>query len=193
MFALVCILPKVAHPDGANEQLPGSKWAEMVVCRQQKENHRRIPTGELTVLAVVGDLHLALLGAQESLGHLGHGVPAGELAVQEVARARPLHDIRPGEARHLAEAVVAVDDGAVLHAGIGDDEFLIWKVGEEKSVCVKVIAVGMDKDTVIKTANIMCENVRHTFVKIICFMLWLVTPRNVLASLLFRHSNQNTK
>lgn len=81
----------------------------------------------LTVLAVVGDLHLALLGAQQRLGHLGHGVPAGALAVQEVAGARLLHDVRPGEARHLAEAVVAVDDGTVLHAGISDDELLICR------------------------------------------------------------------
>lgn len=79
----------------------------------------------LTVFAVVGDLHLALLWAQQRLGHLGHRVPAGELAVQEVTGARLLHDVRPGEARHLAEAVVTVDDSAVLHAGIGYDEFLV--------------------------------------------------------------------
>lgn len=79
----------------------------------------------LTILAVVGDLHLALLRPQQRLGHLGHRVPGGELAVEEVARARLLHDVRPGEACHLAEAVVTVDDSAILHAGIGDDEFLI--------------------------------------------------------------------
>lgn len=86
----------------------------------------------LTILAVVGDLHLSFLGAQKRLSHLGHRVPAGELAVQEVARARLLHDVRPGEARHLAEAVVAVDDRTVLHAGIGYDEFLIWEIMEEE-------------------------------------------------------------
>lgn len=81
---------------------------------------------------MVGDLHLALLGAQQRLGHLGHGVPVGELAVQEVAGARLLHDVRPGEARHLAEAVITVDDSAVLHPGIGYDEFLICWTGREE-------------------------------------------------------------
>lgn len=80
----------------------------------------------LTIFAVVGDLHLALLRAQQGLGHLGHRVPAGELSVQEVTSARLLHDVRPGEARHLAEAVVTVDDSAVLHTGIGYEEFLVW-------------------------------------------------------------------
>lgn len=79
----------------------------------------------LTIFAVVGYLHLALLRAQQRLGHLGHRVSAGELAMQEVAGARLLHDVRPGEARHLAEAIVTVDDSAVLHAGIGYDEFLV--------------------------------------------------------------------
>ena len=74
---------------------------------------------------MVGDLHLALLGAQQRLGHLGHGMPVGELAVQEVASARLLHDVRPGEACHLTEAVITVDNSAVLHPGIGYDEFLI--------------------------------------------------------------------
>jgi len=81
---------------------------------------------------VVGDLHLALLRAQQRLGHLGHRVPAGELAVQEVARARLLHDIRPGEARHLAEAIVTVDNSTVLHTGIGYDKFLICVGVEER-------------------------------------------------------------
>lgn len=74
---------------------------------------------------MVGDLHLALLGAQQRLGHLGHRVPGGELAVEEVTSARLLHDVRPGEARHLTEAIITVDDSAVLHTGIGYDEFLI--------------------------------------------------------------------
>lgn len=74
---------------------------------------------------MVGDLHLALLRAQQSLGHLGHGMPTGELAVQEVTSARLLHDVRPGKARHLAKAIITVDDSAVLHTGIGYDEFLV--------------------------------------------------------------------
>lgn len=79
---------------------------------------------------MVGDLHLALLRAQQRLSHLGHRVPVGELAVQEVTGARLLHDVWPGEARHLAEAVITVDNRTVLHPGIGYDEFLIC--GEAK-------------------------------------------------------------
>lgn len=74
---------------------------------------------------MVRDLHLAFLGAQQGLGHLGHSMAAGELAVQEVTGTWPLHDIRPGEASHLTETVIAVDDSAVLHTGIGYDELLI--------------------------------------------------------------------
>lgn len=96
-----------------------------VPAEPREVEHRLKQQEALTVLAVVGDLHLALLRAQQRLGHLGHRVSVGELAVQEVAGARLLHDVRPGEARHLAEAVVTVDDSTVLHAGIGYDEFLI--------------------------------------------------------------------
>lgn len=93
--------------------------------------HREEPAA-LTILAVVGDLHLALLRAQQRLGHLGHRVPAGELAVQEVASARLLHDVRPGEARHLAEGVITVDNSAVLRPSIGYDEFLICEGGKRR-------------------------------------------------------------
>lgn len=79
----------------------------------------------LTVLAVVGDLHFALLGAPQSLAHLVDGLLVRVLAVEEVAGARLLHDVRPGEAGHLAEAVVAVDDGTVFHPGVGYYEFTV--------------------------------------------------------------------
>ena len=81
--------------------------------------------GWLTILAVVGDLHLALLGPQHRLGHQADGLFVRQVTVQEVTGARLLHDVRSGEARHLAEAVVAVDDCTVLHPGIGDQEFPI--------------------------------------------------------------------
>lgn len=65
-------------------------------------------------------------------------MPVGELAVQEVTGARLLHDIWPGEAGHLAEAVVTVDDSAVLHPGIGYDEFLICGEGEKSGRNVNI-------------------------------------------------------
>lgn len=86
----------------------------------------------LTILAVVGDLHFALLGPQQCLGHLGHSVPTGELAMQEVTSAWLLHYIWPGKARHLAETIITVDNSAVLHPGIGYDEFLICDEAEKK-------------------------------------------------------------
>lgn len=100
----------------------------------------RVLCSALTVLAVVGDLHFALLRAQQCLGHLGHRMPVGELAVQEVTSARLLHDVRPGEARHLTEAVITVDNSAVLHAGIGYDEFLICGGGRQGGmlICTEV-------------------------------------------------------
>lgn len=79
----------------------------------------------LTILPVVGDLHLALLGPQHGLGDLADGLFVGQVAVEEVAGAGLLHDVRSGEARHLAEAIVTVDDGTVLHPGISDDKFTV--------------------------------------------------------------------
>lgn len=59
-------------------------------------------------------------------------MPVGELAVQEVTGAWLLHDVWPGEARHLAEAVITIDYCTVLHPGIGYDEFLICREGNER-------------------------------------------------------------
>lgn len=77
----------------------------------------------LTVLPVVGDLHLALLGPEHGLGDLADGLYAGQVSVEEVAGAGLLHDVGSGEARHLTEAIVTVDDCTVLHSGIGYDKF----------------------------------------------------------------------
>lgn len=59
--------------------------------------------------------------------------------MQEVTGARLLHDVRPGEARHLAEAIVTVDNSTVLHPGIGYDELLICKGVKERSEEVWII------------------------------------------------------
>lgn len=42
--------------------------------------------------------------------------------MQEIAGAGPLHHLGPRVAAQFAEAVVAVDDGAVLYTGVSDDE-----------------------------------------------------------------------
>lgn len=78
-----------------------------------------------TFFGVVEDLHLAFLGAQQGLGQLGQGTLHGAGSHQELARARLLHDLGPGEAEHLAEALIAVDDAAVLYLGVGDQKLAV--------------------------------------------------------------------
>lgn len=79
----------------------------------------------LTVLPVVVDLHFALFGPGHGLGNLADGFFVGQLSMKEVAGAGLLHDVRSGEAGHLTEAVVAVDDCTVFHSSIGYDKFAI--------------------------------------------------------------------
>jgi len=88
----------------------------------------------LTVFAVVEDLELALLGAEQGLGELRDGALGGVGAGEEVAGAGSLHHLHPGVAEHLAEAVVAVDDGTVLHLGVGDEELAVCgEAGEHEA------------------------------------------------------------
>lgn len=75
-----------------------------------------------TIFAVEVDLHSPLLRPEEGLRHLGDGQTLGVGSVQEVARARLLHDLGTRVAAHVAEAIVAEDDGAVLDPRVGDDE-----------------------------------------------------------------------
>lgn len=91
--------------------------------RQSRDTHTFVKGRPLTVLPVVGDLHLALLGPEHGLGDLADGLFAGQVSVEEVAGAGLLHDVGSGEARHLTEAIVTVDDCTVLHSGIGYDKF----------------------------------------------------------------------
>ena len=86
-----------------------------------------------TIFLVEVDLHLPLLRPQQSLGHLGDGQPLGVRSVQEVACARLLHDLGTCVTTHAAEAIVAEDDGAVLHPCVGDDELATWRQRWRKS------------------------------------------------------------
>lgn len=81
----------------------------------------------LTVFAVVEDLELALLGAEQGLGELRDGALGGVGAGEEVAGAGLLHHLHSGVTKHLAEAVVAVDDGTVLHLRVGDEELAVCR------------------------------------------------------------------
>lgn len=82
-----------------------------------------------TILPVEGDLHFAFLGAQQGLRDLRGGAALRAWPVQEVAGAGPLHHLGSRVAAQLAEAVVAVDDRAVLHPSVGDDELAAWGAG----------------------------------------------------------------
>lgn len=90
-----------------------------------------VPDQLLTILAVVGDLHLALLGPKHSLCHLVDGLFVCEVTVEEVTCARLLHDVWSREARHLAEAIIAVDDCTVLHPGISYHKFPVCMKGRD--------------------------------------------------------------
>jgi hypothetical protein len=78
-----------------------------------------------TIFGVEGDIHLPLLGAQQSLGHLGHGRPLGVRSIQEAAGTRLLHDLSACVPAHATKGVVAEDDGTVFHTSICDDELAI--------------------------------------------------------------------
>lgn len=79
-----------------------------------------------TFLRVVENLHLAFLGAEQGLGQLGQGALHSAGSHQKLASAGLLHYFCPGEAKHLAEAFVAVDDATLLHLGIANQKPAIW-------------------------------------------------------------------
>lgn len=84
------------------------------------------PHSAPTVLLVEVDLGLVLLAALQGLLHLLGHVLAGVGPVQEATAAVLLHHLRPGEARQLAEAVRAVDDGvAAVALGVPQQEITV--------------------------------------------------------------------
>lgn len=80
----------------------------------------------LTVFPVVQNLQLTLFRSQQCLCQLCSGVMGGVRPSKEVAGAGALHHLHPGVAEHLTEAVIAVDDGTVLHLRIGNEKLAIW-------------------------------------------------------------------
>lgn len=81
-----------------------------------------------TALLVEADLGLVLLPLLQGLAHLQGHTLAGVAAVQEAAAAVLLHHLGPGEARQLAEAVRAVDDGvAAVALRVAQQEVAVCK------------------------------------------------------------------
>lgn len=91
----------------------------------RESNTRNSKQAHFTIFMIIGDLHFPLLWPQQRLGNLGNIMPLGLRPMEKVAGARLLHDIWPGEPSHLAEPVIAVDDGTVLHSSICNDKFFI--------------------------------------------------------------------
>lgn len=86
-----------------------------------------------TIFAVKVDLHLPLFRPQQGLRHLSDGQSLGVRSIQEVARAWLLHDLSTRVTTHVAEAIVAEDDGAVLNSCIGYDELTTCGWNEKSS------------------------------------------------------------
>lgn len=74
----------------------------------------------LTCLIVKYDFILKLLALLQGIVDAENDAFAGLRSVQELTGAALLHDLCPGEACELTEAIGAVDDGEALrHLGVG--------------------------------------------------------------------------
>lgn len=80
----------------------------------------------LTVLAIVEDVHLALFSPEQGLSQAGHSTAWSVRAREEITSTGPLHHLHTGVAKEFAEAIVAVNDGTVLHLRIGNQELPTW-------------------------------------------------------------------
>lgn len=86
-----------------------------------------------TCLFVEHDLILELLALLQRAADAEDDALAGLQPVQELAGAALLHDLAPGEAGELAEAIGAVDDGEALgHLSVGQDEVAICRGWREE-------------------------------------------------------------
>lgn len=72
-----------------------------------------------TIFLVVEDVDLLLFGSGQAFLNLSDGVGGGEWAVEELGDGRLLHHLRPAKSHHLAEPLIAVDDGKAFRQGIG--------------------------------------------------------------------------
>lgn len=89
-----------------------------------------------TCLFVEHDFILELLALLQGAADAEDDALAGLQPVEELAGAALLHDLAPGEAGELAEAIGAVDDGEALgHLSVGQDEVAIcrgWRKKKKK-------------------------------------------------------------
>lgn len=96
------------------------KWK---VCKWQQLNKLL-----LTRLVVEHDLILKLLALLQGFIDAEDDAFAGLRPVQELTGTALLHDLGPGEACELAEAIGAVNDGKALwHLCVGEDEVAVCR------------------------------------------------------------------
>lgn len=79
----------------------------------------------LTVFPVVEDLQFTFLRSKQRLSQLRNGVGCGVRPSEEIAAARPLHNFYPRVAKHLTEAIIAVNNSIILHLGIGNNKLAV--------------------------------------------------------------------
>lgn len=88
----------------------------------------------LTCLFIEHDLILKLLALLQGVADAEDDAFAGLRPIQELTGTALLHDLGPGEACELTEAIRAVDDGKALrHLCIGQDEVAICRGEGRKS------------------------------------------------------------
>lgn len=82
----------------------------------------------LTCLFIEHDLILKLLTLLQGIANAEDDAFAGLRSIQELTGTALLHDLSPGEACELTEAIRAVDDGKAFgHLCIGQDEVAICR------------------------------------------------------------------
>lgn len=80
----------------------------------------------LTCLFIKHDLILELLALLQGVADVENDAFACLRSVQELTGTALLHHLGPREARQLAEAIGAVDDGETLgHLSVGQDEVAV--------------------------------------------------------------------
>lgn len=88
----------------------------------------------LTCLFIEHDLIFKLLALLQGIANAEDDAFAGLQPIQELTGTALLHDLSPGEACKLTEAIRAVDDGKALrHLCIGQDEVAICRGKRRKS------------------------------------------------------------
>lgn len=107
-----------------SDPLPPPSWP----LHERRERWAAEPLTQLclTILAVVEDIHLAFFSPKQGLCQAGHSTAWSVGACEEVTGTGLLHHLYTGVAEEFTEAIIAVNDGTVLHLCIGNQELTTW-------------------------------------------------------------------